>query len=43
MLTIGDAAPDFTACRVSGGEFTLSDYLGSNVVIYFFVKAFTWG
>lgn len=43
MLTLGDAAPDFTGPNVFGGEITLSDYRGSNVVLYFFVKAFTWG
>ena len=43
MLALGSVAPDFTARMVSGGEFTLSDYLGSNVVLYFFVRSFTWG
>lgn len=43
MLKLGDTSPDFTGPKVLGGEFTLSDYRGSNVVLYFFVKAFTWG
>lgn len=43
MLTPENTAPDFTAPIVSGGEFTLSDYRGSNVVLYFFLRAFTWG
>lgn len=43
MLKLGDTSPDFTGPKVLGGEFTLSDYRGANVVLYFFVKAFTWG
>lgn len=43
MLKLGDIAPDFTGPNVFGGDFTRSDYLGSNVVLYFFVKAFTRG
>ncbi|MCE2458491.1 MAG: redoxin domain-containing protein [Dehalococcoidia bacterium] len=43
MLEVGTAAPDFTASQVTGGEFTLSDLWGSNVVLYFFLRAFTRG
>ncbi len=43
MLEPGTAAPDFTASQDDGGEFTLSDYRGSNVVLYFFIKALTLG
>ena len=43
MLELGTIAPDFTASCASGSQFTLSDCRGSNVVIYFFVRAFTWG
>ena len=43
MLELGTAAPDFTASCTIGDQFTLSDCRGSNVVIYFFVRAFTWG
>ena len=43
MLKLGSIAPGFTARTVSGSEFALSDYLGSNVVLYFFHRAFTWG
>ena len=44
MLKLGDIAPDFTGQGVlEGDEFTLSDYRGTNVVLYFFLKAFTWG
>ena len=44
MLTKGNTAPDFTASGVPGGEFTLSDYRRkSNVVLYFFLRAFARG
>ena len=43
MLKLGDTSPNFTGAKVSGGEFTLSDQKGTNVVLYFFVKAFTRG
>ena len=43
MLELGTTAPDFTAPQGSGGQFTLSDCRGSNVVLYFFLKAFTRG
>ena len=43
MLEPGTVAPDFTAPRGSGGQFTLSDCRGSNLVLYFFVRAFTMG
>ena len=43
MLDPGTIAPDFTAPRGSGGQFTLSDCRGSIVVLYFFLRAFTFG
>ena len=43
MLELGTLAPDFTAPRVSGEQFAMSDCRGSNVVLYFFLRAFTWG
>ena len=43
MLEPGTIAPDFTASLDDGGEFTLSDCRGSNVVLYFFIKALTPG
>ena len=43
MLELGTIAPDFTAPLGSGDQFTLSDCRDSNVVLYFFPKAFTRG
>ena len=43
MLKIGSQAPDFTINLGSGETFTLSDYIGQNVVIFFFIRAFTYG
>ncbi len=41
---IGDAAPDFTLPSTAGKDIHLSDYRGkNNVVLAFFVKAFTGG
>ncbi len=41
MLKVGTPAPDFTVPLGSGEQFTLSDYRGKNVVLYFYPKAFT--
>ena len=43
MLELGTTAPDFTALQGSGGQFTLSDCRDSNIVLYFFLRAFTRG
>ncbi len=42
-LNIGDAAPDFTLPTNGGGEITLSNLKGQNVVIYFYPKDDTPG
>jgi len=39
----GDAAPDFTLFDQDGKAHTLSDYLGQNIVIYFYPKDDTPG
>jgi peroxiredoxin Q/BCP len=48
QLKIGDRAPDFQATAVGGeygpgGEISLSDFKGSNVVLYFYPKDDTPG
>ncbi|SDW82196.1 peroxiredoxin Q/BCP [Marininema mesophilum] len=43
MLTIGQAAPDFTLPASNGERVSLSDYRGKNVVIYFYPKDLTPG
>jgi len=43
MLTVGTVAPAFTVPLISGGEFDLSEHRGRNIVIYFFLRAFTYG
>lgn len=43
MLTIGTTAPTFAVPLISGGEFDLAEHRGKNVVIYFFLRAFTYG
>ncbi|MGB0800025.1 MAG: thioredoxin-dependent thiol peroxidase [Planktomarina sp.] len=43
MLNIGDKAPDFTQPGSGDGTITLSDYAGSNVVVYFYPKDDTPG
>lgn len=43
MLKPGTPAPNFTIPLISGGEFTLSEQRGSNVILYFFLRAFTYG
>ncbi len=42
-LRPGDPAPDFTLPASDGREYRLSDFLGKNVVIAWFPKAFTGG
>jgi peroxiredoxin len=33
---VGDPAPDFTLSKVGGGDFTLSDYQGKIIYIFWF-------
>lgn len=41
MVSLGLAAPDFTAPSTTGGSLELSSLKGNPVVLYFFHKAFT--
>ena len=43
MLPVGSVAPAFTVPLISGGEFDLAEHRGKNVVIYFFLRASTYG
>ena len=43
MLNIGDKAPDFSLLNQDGEQVSLSDYSGTQVVIWFFPKASTPG
>jgi peroxiredoxin len=43
MLKKGDKAPDFTLLDANGTEVKLSDFKGSNVVLYFYPKDNTSG
>ena len=43
MLAPGDQAPDFTLADQHGDNVTLSDFKGTNVVLYFYPKADTTG
>jgi peroxiredoxin Q/BCP len=43
MLKEGTTAPDFTLAANGGGEVTLSDYRGKQVVLYFYPKDDTPG
>jgi thioredoxin-dependent peroxiredoxin len=42
-LSVGTLAPDFTLPRDGGGQVTLKDFSGRNVVLYFYPKADTPG
>ncbi|MGH2442324.1 MAG: thioredoxin-dependent thiol peroxidase [Chloroflexota bacterium] len=42
-LKEGDTAPDFTLSKSGGGDVTLSDLHGTNVVLYFYPKDDTTG
>ncbi|MGD9900651.1 MAG: redoxin domain-containing protein [Calditrichaceae bacterium] len=35
MAGVGDPAPDFTLNRLDGGTFTLSDYKGKVIYLFF--------
>jgi len=43
MLKVGDQAPAFTLPEESGGTISLSSFLGSTLVLFFFPKADTPG
>ena len=43
MLNVGDPAPDFEISLGSGERFRLSEHRGRNVVLFFYVRAFTMG
>ena len=43
MLETGTKAPDFSLCDQNGKVHTLSDYLGSKVILYFYPKDQTAG
>lgn len=43
VLKIGAQAPNFTAALGSGGQFTLSEHRGQNIVLYFYPRAFSPG
>ena len=43
MLTIGTIAPEFIMPLTSGGVFSLSGNRGKNLVLFFFVRAFSHG
>lgn len=43
MLQIGDTAPDFSLLNDQGVEVSLSNFLGKNVVLYFYPKDNTPG
>ena len=42
-IKVGSLAPDFTLPVNGGGEITLSDFIGKNVVLYFYPKDNTPG
>lgn len=43
MIEIGKKAPSFTLPTNGGGEVSLKDFRGKNVIIYFYPKDFTSG
>jgi len=43
LVTVGNPAPPFTLLDQRGKSVSLSDYLGKNVVLYFYPKAMTPG
>ena len=42
-LKVGDQAPAFTVATSGGGKISLADYLGKNVILYFYPKDDTPG
>ena len=43
MLEVGMKAPDFTLCNEEGKEYSLSDFRGKKVILYFYPKDNTAG
>lgn len=43
MLNIGDRAPDFTLCDDAGKQYSLDDFAGKTLVLYFYSKDNTPG
>ena len=43
MLNIGDRAPDFTLCDDIGKQYSLDDFAGKTLVLYFYPKDNTPG
>lgn len=43
LLAVGEAAPHFALARDGGGEISLQDFRGRNLVLFFFPKADTSG
>ena len=42
-LLVGDKAPTFTVATSGGGKISLADYLGKNVILYFYPRDDTPG
>ena len=42
-LKVGDKAPAFTVATSGGGKISLADYLGKNVILYFYPRDDTPG
>ena len=42
-LKVGDAAPKFSVATSGGGKISLADYLGKNVILYFYQRDDTPG
>ena len=43
MLNIGDRAPDFTLCDDIGKQYSLDDFAGKTLVLYFYPKDALYG
>ncbi len=44
MLSVGTQAPDFTGLTDTGDSFHLAEQIGRmHVVLYFYVRDFSWG
>ncbi|MCH8101928.1 MAG: redoxin domain-containing protein [Chloroflexi bacterium] len=43
MLKPGSTAPDFTAASHDGSSFSLSEFQGRPIVLYFYYRDFTRG
>jgi peroxiredoxin Q/BCP len=42
-LKVGDVAPEFSVAATGGGKISLADYLGQNVILYFYPRDDTPG